>query len=202
MSLHPYDRNPLKRTLAEVLFQSQGGVCQLCKGEKVLEIDHMDGNPTNWALVNLRLLCHDCNISERNRLQHSVKIEREKSPGTHPQGYEYSAGEPKKHDIMREEWDRWVRGKGRSKFPLFEALKEGRWEYRLASELAYNAPAALGIDRPLGSSKTYWVYVLEDASASANIFEKIWSKGELRVRYTAFFIDNVLNMVHGGETSA
>ena len=32
-----------------------------------LAIDHIDGNPRNNAYPNLHLLCHRCNIAERNR---------------------------------------------------------------------------------------------------------------------------------------
>lgn len=78
-SLYRYARQPLKRSLAESLFQDQGGYCPLCREKKMLEIDHMDGNPLNWGYNNLRLLCHECNIAERNRHQRSMQLEREKN---------------------------------------------------------------------------------------------------------------------------
>lgn len=78
MSLYPYVRQPLKSSVAEGLFQVQGGACQLCKGKKILEIDHINGVPNDWRFSNLRLLCHSCNIAERNRLQRSGYSEREK----------------------------------------------------------------------------------------------------------------------------
>jgi len=181
--------------MADLIFKAQAGLCQLCRREKRLEIDHIDNNPKNWAFENLRLLCHDCNIAERNRTQGYVKTEREKAADT-PTEYRYSAGEPKKHDIMREEWDRWIRGRGRTSFPLYESLKKGEWAWFPASDITEAAPWGLGVERTLGSSESYWRFMKEDSSNSADIFERKIEKGELWIRYTALFIE-VLNELNG-----
>jgi len=39
-------------------------VCGASSAEVPLEIDHMDGDPANWAPDNLRLLCHRDNVNE------------------------------------------------------------------------------------------------------------------------------------------
>jgi hypothetical protein len=54
-----------------------GERCRLCGAFPVtrndgnvplrLEIDHIDGDPWNWQVINLRLLCKKCNLAERNR---------------------------------------------------------------------------------------------------------------------------------------
>lgn len=64
-----------------------GAKCSICgnKEKRVkLEIDHMDGNPANHDHLNLRLLCHSCNIKtaisqnkESRHKHHGVCVERE-----------------------------------------------------------------------------------------------------------------------------
>ena len=39
-------------------------VCGISSAEVPLEIDHVDGDPGNWAPENLRLLCHRDNVKE------------------------------------------------------------------------------------------------------------------------------------------
>ena len=69
------------------LLERDGEKCSLCinneKGAK-LEIDHIDGNPANHDHLNLRLLCHSCNIKTvigRNKKprhkHHGVFVERD-----------------------------------------------------------------------------------------------------------------------------
>ena len=55
-------------------------ICGVSSAEIPLEIDHMDGDPGNWAPQNLRLLCHRDNVKEcwrkimeRTRLQPSPR---------------------------------------------------------------------------------------------------------------------------------
>jgi hypothetical protein len=68
MPIYPYSRNPLKRGIAATLLQKDGDKCQLCGREKImLEIDHINGDPYDWRMVNLRLLCKNCNLAERNK---------------------------------------------------------------------------------------------------------------------------------------
>jgi hypothetical protein len=52
------------------LAERDGGKCITCgvsESEKSLEVDHIDGDPFNNALENLRLLCHGCNVREYHR---------------------------------------------------------------------------------------------------------------------------------------
>lgn len=51
--------------LYELLALRQGRKCAICatsESEHELVIDHIDGNPNNWLLTNLRLLCRKCNL--------------------------------------------------------------------------------------------------------------------------------------------
>lgn len=50
-------------------------MCEKSEGETRLEIDHIDGNPANHDPMNLRLLCHSCNI--KTALERSHKITSE-----------------------------------------------------------------------------------------------------------------------------
>ncbi len=69
------------------LIERDGNKCSLCgKKEKdvKLEIDHINGNPSNQDPKNLRLLCHSCNIKNAIHLNqksrhkhHGVFVERE-----------------------------------------------------------------------------------------------------------------------------
>ncbi len=69
------------------LREREGSKCSICdKNEKniKLEIDHINGNPADNNPINLRLLCHSCNIKEaikRNKVSqtkhHGVIVERE-----------------------------------------------------------------------------------------------------------------------------
>ncbi|MDE1854396.1 MAG: HNH endonuclease [Thaumarchaeota archaeon] len=111
--LHAYVRQPAKRGLAEMLLQRDGELCQLCREKKTLEIDHRDGNPLNWNPQNLRLLCHPCNLAERNR-QRSMSSERENasaSVSTDPtevlhNSIDYQSGSPEMqaNDIGIPKW--------------------------------------------------------------------------------------------------
>jgi len=49
------------------LTERDGNRCAVCgksSAEAPLEIDHIDGDPRNWAPENLRLLCHPDNVKE------------------------------------------------------------------------------------------------------------------------------------------
>jgi hypothetical protein len=66
--IYPYSRNPYKRGIAATLLQADGDRCRLCGREKImLEIDHINGDPNDWRMPNLRLLCKNCNLAERNK---------------------------------------------------------------------------------------------------------------------------------------
>lgn len=85
--LYKYVRSPSKRIVAELLYERQSGECGMAgpamacdKGP--LEIDHVDGDPNNWAPNNLRLLCHAHNIAERNRQRSASVCEKPESDAT------------------------------------------------------------------------------------------------------------------------
>ena len=117
MSLYRYARNPRKARIAQVLFARQQGRCQLCLCvDKPLEIDHIDGNPRNDAYPNLRLLCHRCNIAERNR-QHSKSVSVKTPDATFQlhSNVDYSAGSPemKVNEQVEVEFRNWAQAKVR-----------------------------------------------------------------------------------------
>lgn len=66
-----------RRWVYRYLVERDGERCQLCHAPPatrnngnvslVLEIDHIDGDPWNWDPDNLRLLCKNDNLAERNR---------------------------------------------------------------------------------------------------------------------------------------
>lgn len=158
MSIHSYARNPLKRAVAEMLQESQHGKCAKCERETDLEIDHIDGNPTNWKITNLRLLCHGCNISERNRLNGlgSVK-ERERESAdaaltwSNEEGRRSSKMVPRYRAVMYHPKTGMFKDEG-SRMPIVK--------------LSHNLPELCG---GLGSSITYRRYI-EDDIASGFLF--------------------------------
>lgn len=169
MTLNKYDRNPQKRWIAEFLADRFSDACQLCRVREVLlEIDHIDNNPNNWDPKNLRLLCHPCNISERNRIAGqrsmqpvSVKTERASTSAT-----AFAPNKPLPPSWASREGDRGE--KQRQKFNV--------WLYDQHTGLAYEegvrfSPKGLAkaavhgvglIDGKLGSSVTYDRYVEDD----------------------------------------
>lgn len=56
------------------LFTSAGFACKLCQSRLRLTVDHIDGNATNHALANLRVLCFKCN---RDRVGSTISVERQ-----------------------------------------------------------------------------------------------------------------------------
>ena len=56
------------RFVKSYLRETSGTVCSICKnttwnGEEIpLVMDHVDGNPENWNLSNLRLVCGNCDM--------------------------------------------------------------------------------------------------------------------------------------------
>jgi len=69
------------------LVERDGSKCSICgikEKEIKHEIDHIDGNPANQNNLNLRILCHSCNIKtaigrnkKSRRKHHGVFVERE-----------------------------------------------------------------------------------------------------------------------------
>jgi len=52
--------------MKKFLLEDRGNICENCGnhewcGKNIpLDMDHEDGNPENWSLQNLRLLCPNC----------------------------------------------------------------------------------------------------------------------------------------------
>ena len=117
MSLYPYARQPRKARIAQALFTRQQGRCQLCLCvDRKLEIDHIDGNPKNDAYPNLRLLCHPCNIAERNRQRSkSVSVRTPDPTFQLHSNVDYSAGSPemKVNEQVEVEFRNWAQAKVR-----------------------------------------------------------------------------------------
>lgn len=53
----PEDEEPSIRNYRLTLVEMLGGKCASCGSLERLEIDHIDGNPRNYAPSNLRVLC-------------------------------------------------------------------------------------------------------------------------------------------------
>lgn len=70
-----------KEQIRLALVQRDGRRCKICNQDPIggLEIDHVNNNPLDWGIQNLRLLCGLCNKQEawRHRKLRSLK-EREK----------------------------------------------------------------------------------------------------------------------------
>lgn len=87
--------SPEMRTLYKELLRIRDNpICRKCRiseSEKELQIDHINGDPNDWRLENLQLLCGPCNTKayhERERelllLEHETVVsvnERENSQG-------------------------------------------------------------------------------------------------------------------------
>ena len=63
----PYEYERNRSTLRKYLFETRGKKCEICgltewMGKEVpLVVDHIDGYSNNNRLINLRLICHNCN---------------------------------------------------------------------------------------------------------------------------------------------
>jgi len=74
------------------LIFTRGHRCKLCKrttwrGYPVpLVMDHMDGNPYDWKLTNLRLICHNCDA------QTDTYKGRNRGYGRHSRRVRYAEG--------------------------------------------------------------------------------------------------------------
>jgi hypothetical protein len=53
--------------------------CQVCGGRKRLQIHHLDGNPRNQRLANLRVVCAECHL-ERKEAHHDRAFGTRKLP--------------------------------------------------------------------------------------------------------------------------
>ncbi|MFH1141997.1 MAG: HNH endonuclease [Chloroflexota bacterium] len=54
----------------QFLVLRDGEACQTCHGEPPLvplDIDHINGDPTDWDATNLQFLCRSCNTSKENK---------------------------------------------------------------------------------------------------------------------------------------
>lgn len=62
-----------------------GELCALCGQDPPLDIDHLDGDPTNNDDTNLRLLCRPCNV-KRQRAKESTEeaAETARNPAVRP----------------------------------------------------------------------------------------------------------------------
>jgi 5-methylcytosine-specific restriction endonuclease McrA len=67
------DADPLRRGWAEArrLYPIEGQVCDECADAPALDHHHRDGDPTNNARENVRLLCRRCHMVEDGRIEMS-----------------------------------------------------------------------------------------------------------------------------------
>lgn len=161
-----------KDRVKQILGERDGLKCAICgKPESVgnLELDHVNENPSNNHLENLRLAHHSCNSSLYNLKRASIPLSgqhvREKISSVGSEGAVWSSREGEKHDVMRVRWENWV-----------PSVLEAGGVMR-ARDLAERAPRALGI----GSSVTYRRYLNEDVAGG--VFERYREDGVLWVRY-------------------
>jgi len=54
-----------RRLAAEHLDQTYGHKCKLCPSTERLELDHVNGDPSDNRLTNFRWLCKSCNLAAR-----------------------------------------------------------------------------------------------------------------------------------------
>jgi hypothetical protein len=103
--------------------------------QNTLDIDHIDGNPKNNELDNLRLLCRRCNVTAANRLRsakdlRSAKRERERSEGRPAtriakQDANYREGSPEMQAslLYEDRFRRWV---------IARVIQRGSYDYASA----------------------------------------------------------------------
>ena len=120
--------------------------CQRCKQPSdLLDIDHVDGNPTNDDPSNLRLLCRSCNTSGAiRRAQGLVSfLEREGEKGTSDRppsvdptsmvrskvNYSRGSAEMQVNDIAETDFRNWafafLLNKGDAGYPLEDLVSDG-----------------------------------------------------------------------------
>lgn len=52
--------------IRRILMREQNSSCKICKNDSwlglpiPLELDHINGNPDDWSMINLRLICPNC----------------------------------------------------------------------------------------------------------------------------------------------
>lgn len=101
-----------------------------------LDIDHIDGDPTNWNKDNLRLLCHRCNVILENqaRVPPSDKREREAregKPGTRVSrqvvSYKEGSTEMQANFLFELDFRKWILEKVRERggYPKQDAIAAG-----------------------------------------------------------------------------
>jgi hypothetical protein len=54
-----------RQIIAEHLDQTDGHKCSLCRATGRLELDHINGDPSDNRLTNFRWLCKSCNLAAR-----------------------------------------------------------------------------------------------------------------------------------------
>jgi len=65
--LSPRQRGRALVERRERILRSRGRTCQQCAGPPPLELHHADGDPSNDAPSNLRVLCRDCHAAATER---------------------------------------------------------------------------------------------------------------------------------------
>ena len=119
LRLHDYKREPKKRVIAEALLERQKGRCNLesdghvC-GNVFWEIDHVDGDPDNWKLENLQLLCEVRHRAKTNsqraesRCSKPVSVKERASTPDLTSRSVWTSKEGQKAEWSRPEFDKWI----------------------------------------------------------------------------------------------
>ena len=120
LKLHLYKREPKKAVIAQGLFKQQKGLCAwsksgggVCDGE-YFELDHINGDPDDWAWENLQLLCEHHHRTKSNfdraerRRSAGVSVKTSKPRPDLTARSTWTSKEGQKAEWSRPEFDRWI----------------------------------------------------------------------------------------------